>query len=313
MRSVLDPAIVRLASGQSDAFSREQLLALGVHDSLIHRRVSDGRWTKVHPGVFRLPGASHGWLGDLWAARLAVGPIAVVSHESAAQLHGLRNCATGLLTFTVPHGGHPRIKGAVVHQLRDHPTSWQLRHESGLHVTTVERTLVDLAATTSHARLDKVVEEAILDRRLTWLTLAHALGQIARPGKPGIKKMARILDAHVGGRAVSQSVLERVLLEVLEAGALPMPIVQFVHPAGAALPGCVDAAFVAEQLIVETDGRRWHTRIADLARDHERDSLAAREGWQTLRFLHEHLIGDPGSVAATVREVLRVRGSFLAA
>jgi very-short-patch-repair endonuclease len=60
-------------------------------------------------------------------------------------------------------------------------------------------------------------------------------------------------------------------------------------------------------MLLEADGRRWHTRIRDLRRDHERDAEVARAGWITLRFMHEQLVGAPGEVAATVADVRQVR------
>jgi very-short-patch-repair endonuclease len=62
---------------------------------------------------------------------------------------------------------------------------------------------------------------------------------------------------------------------------------------------------------LEPRTRRWHTRIRDLRRDHLRDAEAARAGWQTLRFLYEEIVGDPGNVAATVADVRLARtGEF---
>ncbi|MGH9113554.1 MAG: hypothetical protein ACRDZN_14850, partial [Acidimicrobiales bacterium] len=59
------------------------------------------------------------------------------------------------------------------------------------------------------------------------------------------------------------------------------------------------------------DGRRWHTRIRDLRRDHLRDAEAARAGWQTLRFLYEEICESPGEVVATAADVRRVRSQQL--
>ena len=73
------------------------------------------------------------------------------------------------------------------------------------------------------------------------------------------------------------------------------------------MSGLVDAAYCDVRLILEADGRRWHTRIRDLRRDHLRDAEAARVGWQTLRFLYEEIVGDPGNVAATVADVRLAR------
>jgi very-short-patch-repair endonuclease len=60
-------------------------------------------------------------------------------------------------------------------------------------------------------------------------------------------------------------------------------------------------------MLLEADGRRWHTRVRDIRRDHERDSEAARVGWVTLRFVYEQLVSAPDDVAATVADVRQVR------
>ena len=87
---------------------------------------------------------------------------------------------------------------------------------------------------------------------------------------------------------------------------------QFPFPGRQITKGCVDAAYVDAKLVIEVDGRSWHTRIADVKRDHERDADAARSGWQTLRLLWEHVVGDPEGSAAVVRDVLRERRLQLA-
>ena len=65
------------------------------------------------------------------------------------------------------------------------------------------------------------------------------------------------------------------------------------------------AAFITTiaLLIVEADGRRWHTRTADFARDRRRDRQAATRGWLTVRISWEELMSDPGGVAADLRAV----------
>jgi very-short-patch-repair endonuclease len=71
----------------------------------------------------------------------------------------------------------------------------------------------------------------------------------------------------------------------------------------------VDGCDPAAKLIVETDGRRWHTRIAQLKLDHDRDREAARAGYETLRFLHEDVVAN---LDATIAEILEVRDARLA-
>ena len=144
--------LLELASRQHGCFSRRQALNAGVGDDAIKQRLNAARWLWLAPGVYGLPGWPGSWMRSLWAAHLDVGPHSVVSHEAAATLHQLTSFRAGALTLTVPHGDHQRVGEATVHQSRDLAAS-HCTVVGGLPVTTVVRTLVDLAAITGPARL----------------------------------------------------------------------------------------------------------------------------------------------------------------
>ena len=177
----------------------------------------------------------------------------------------------------------------------------------GLQGTTIERTVVDLAAVLTRPRLRFVLDELFSGQRASQVSLGRCLAETARPGKPGIRKLARLLDDFGPGYVPPASRLEQTLFDVLHAGGLPAPVRQYPFPGRQRVDGCVDAAYPDVRLILEADGRRWHSRVQDLRRDHGRDADAARAGWQTLRFLHEHIVGDPLGVCATVRDTRAAR------
>jgi very-short-patch-repair endonuclease len=62
----------------------------------------------------------------------------------------------------------------------------------------------------------------------------------------------------------------------------------------------VDAYIASWRLIVEGDGRRWHTRRADMARDRLRDNEATAHGFAVLRFIYEQLRDEPENVIDTL-------------
>jgi very-short-patch-repair endonuclease len=93
----------------------------------------------------------------------------------------------------------------------------------------------------------------------------------------------------------------------LAAGGLPAPARQTPLPGRGLAEGLVDASYRDARLILEADGRRWHTRIRDLAKDHLRDAEAARVGWETLRFVYEQIVEEPDEVCATVADVRAIR------
>lgn len=312
MQREVDAAIVAVAAGQELRFSRAQALAAGASPSLIDRRRRSGAWLDLGNGVYAFPWAPDTLRGDLWRAVLAIGDPVVVSHEAAARLHGMRGAGSRPVVVTRPHSSFTGIAGVTVHQISDSvPAFWTTI--DGLPVTTPARTLVDGAASWHPSRLRLVTEDAVIRRLTSLAEVAAALGAVARPGKPGVRKLLRLL-AILGddGRVPPESELERLLFGVLDAGGEPPPQRQVPLPGRQAIRGLVDAAYVAERLIVEGDGRTWHGRYQAMARDRERDAEAARAGWQTLRFVIEHLTTAPGWVVETVRETRLARQALLA-
>lgn len=142
------------------------------------------------------------------------------SHESAAALHELTSFRPGPLTLTVAHGAHQRPGEATVHQSRDLATVHCVRID-GFPVTTVERTLIDLAATTRRARLALALDDACLTRRCRLQDVRALYEELRRPGKPGTRRLGLLLAARGPGYVPPDSVLERRLLRVLSRGGIP--------------------------------------------------------------------------------------------
>src|SRR3954462_12230706 len=115
----VDRWIAVLAMTRCGVFTRPQVLGFGGTDELIRCRVRQGRWLRMEPGVYALAGAPPSWHQRLWVARLTAEFFAVVSHESAAAFHRWPGFPSGVLSFLVPHGAHPRVAGANFHETRD--------------------------------------------------------------------------------------------------------------------------------------------------------------------------------------------------
>ena len=302
----VDALLYAFAIAQCGVFTRRHVLDLGGSDDLIRRRLRSGRWERVAPGVYRLAGSPPTWRQRLWIARFAVDPLAVVSHESAGALRRWPGFAEGPVVLLVAHGAHPRVTGATVHQTRD---LWMVDTEviDGLPVTTPARTLLDLASTgTSKARLAAATDHAVTRREATYQQIQAELSAQARRGKRGIRLLTSVLDARLG-EATPQSELERRHFELYDRFGGPRPVPQWPYPGREQVPGCADAGFPDALLAVETDGRKWHTRVADLKRDHHRDAEAARAGVQVLRLLFEDVVGDPHGTWSLVQETRRTR------
>lgn len=238
-----------------------------------------------------------------WVALLAAGPDAVLSFETAGRIHRVSNVpATGPTVLTVPHSGWQRLPGITIHQLNDlHPG--HVTTVEGLPVTTLERTIVDLAAVWRRGRLRMAVEDAVAAKRTTDAAIGACLRSVARRGKPGVRNLAAVLDDRGPGKAVPTSQLERSFLALVRPSALPEPTTQYPIPRTDGVRNLADTAWPAVKLIVEVDGRRWHQRLADMKRDRDRDLQAAAAGWLVVRLLHEHVVGAPEE---TIRELLAI-------
>ncbi|MGQ0804488.1 MAG: type IV toxin-antitoxin system AbiEi family antitoxin domain-containing protein [Actinomycetota bacterium] len=304
---LVDDAVVDLAERQHGVFSRPQALDLGASSWLIQRRVAAGVWIPVAEGVYRLRGFPRSWCASLMTAVLATAGPAVVSHEAAAALHGLDTFPRGPVVLTVRHGAGRLKDLARAHQLDD-LLAEHVTERSGLPVTTVARTIVDLTAVCRRGRVDHALDDALAARRITIEEVVACFDAVCRRGKPGMRLMRALLAEHLPGYVPPSTDLERLLLRVLRNGGLPRPALQYPFPGRLPGEGWVDAAYAEAQLVIEADSRRWHTRKRDFAVDRQRDNETTLAGWRVLRFTWDDLIHRPEWVVSAVRAILEAVG-----
>lgn len=292
-----------IAADQAGAVARAQMLGVGGSESTITRRVADGRLLPELPGVYVVAGAPATVAQRRWVALLGVGPAAVLSFETAGRIHRVTGVSDrGPTIVTVPHSGWQRLPGVVVHQISDLTDEHVVRID-GFPVTSLERTIVDLAAVWRRGRLRIAVEDAVASKRTTDARIGDCLRSVARRGKPGVRNLAAVLDDRGPGKATPTSQLERDFLVLVRRSPMEEPLSQYPMPRDDGVRNLADFAWPEIKLIVEVDGRRWHQRLADMKKDRDRDLKAAAAGWLVVRLLHEHVVGAP---AETIRELLEV-------
>jgi hypothetical protein len=295
-----------LAGRQSGAFAFAQALKVGYPRATISRRLASGAWARLHPGVYAVAATPVTRELELWAALLAAGPQAVLSHESALLVHGAEDLPPTPITLTNPHGLHHRLDGVIVHQIDDLAPRHRKMVE-GMPISKPARSVVEVAATCGVATVGRVADDLVRAGRTSYAAIATVLADVARPGKPGVETVAAVLDARTGGYVPPASELERLLFATLEAGGLPAPVRQARLPGRGPVSGLVDGAYLDARIVLEADGRRWHTRMDAARRDRERDAQVVRAGWVPLRFLYEQLRGDPGGVCEVVADTRALR------
>lgn len=175
----------RLAShslSQAGIFSRDQALRSGFTRSQIQRRLEIGEWSIVLPSIYRYSGDPLTFEGEIFAAVLWAGPGTVASHRSAARLWGLPGFESAGPEVTVP--GHQRVcERVTVHR------SSVARHEvvrrGRLRLTSVARTILDLAGETSDEALEAIIDFAVVRGLVTRSRLIAILEQRCAKGRGG--------------------------------------------------------------------------------------------------------------------------------
>jgi very-short-patch-repair endonuclease len=275
--------------------NRRQLLEGGWGRGKIEHRLRNGRLHLIYPGVYAVGHPELTLRGEWLAAVMACEPNAVLSHESAAALWGLRRHRRRAAHVTVSGGGRRGPGGIVVHRTRRLEEDARAIRD-GIPVTSVERTLIDLAAGLEPRELARALEEA---DRLHLLRL-RVLNALLR-GSNGRRGGAKLRELLAGYQLPpdSRSELERRFLELVEQARLPRPATN-VSIAGFE----VDAVWIKEKLVVELDGFAYHGTRQAFERDRERDSVLQIAGYRVLRLTWRRLTSDPGGVIRDLRRLL---------
>jgi very-short-patch-repair endonuclease len=269
--------------------SRAQALEAGVTDRAIERRLQNGKLQRVHRGVYAVGYRSASPLTRAMAAVLACRPGAALSHRSAAALWEL-GVAWGdavEVTAAVEH----RCDGVIAHQSRS-LTAEHITVRAGIPVTTVARTLIDLADVLADRALARAVNEAQVRYRVQ----LDALLKDA-PGRRGAARLRAILERSAG--APTRSALEDMFLALIDRAALARPEVN-QRVAGYE----VDMLWRRQRLIVELDGRRFHDHPRAFERDRERDADLAAAGFTVVRVTWQRLLRQPLREAQRLRALL---------
>jgi len=294
--------VLQVAALQHGVFSRRQWLAHGLPPRTLSRRILEGRFEALGEGAILVAGVSRTLRADLAAATLVV-PDSVVSHEAAAELHELPHVPRGVRVVMTPHRNANSSQLAQVRRTTHLPDADRTVMDR-LPATSLARTILDLGRVVGARRLTAVIDHALSRRLLTPPELFAAFDSYARRGRPRVRFLRRVLTTFAATDGIPESVLERDLLELLDRAGLPAPIVQFRLPWREQVVGIADLAWPSQCLVVEADGRTWHTRTEDFERDRHRDNVAQVHGWRALRFTYAMLRHRPDEVVAMVRTCL---------
>jgi very-short-patch-repair endonuclease/predicted transcriptional regulator of viral defense system len=284
--------LAALAGRQHGVVSVGQLRELGLSKHAVRNAVRRVRLLRLHTGVYALGHLALTVDSRRMAAVLSCGRGALLSHRAGAALQGLIPSSPRFdVTVLGNRRGQPGI--AVHRTARLHPDDCDMVR--GIPVTSVARTLVDLADVLDEQRLAKAVHEAEVQRRFDLNEIQQALDRL--PGRRGRHRLQRALVAHRPQPNFTRTRAERRFLRLCERNHLPRPQTNVWIGDQE-----VDAYWDDLGVAVEVDGGEAHLTRRAFQEDRARDRRLAALGIRVVRVTWADL-DDEDRLAAELRAV----------
>ncbi len=289
-----------LAEEQHSVVSVEQMMECGASRTWIARRAADGFILREGPSVWRIAGVRRTFETQAMAAVLSVRGPALVSHRSAAFLHGIEPVLEPVtLEIVVPRHRRPRRRmGIRVHESLAFDLAEPAERE-GIPITGVSRTILDCAP--MFERPVRLLDDALRQRMVTWeelwrCYLAHnVVGRNVRPFREIL--LQRDGNAPPVGEFASR------MAEMLIGAGLPQPV--FEHPV--VVDGheyFLDLAWPSRMVAVECNDAGSHHTPKAFRRDPMKRNRCERAGWLYLEFTWWDMVDNPAEVLALVGSAL---------
>lgn len=293
--------LAEIARRQLGLASIEQLVEIGLSREAIRRRTVSGTLVKVGVHVYAVAGSPRTWEQSALAACLDRGEGALLSHLTAARVLHLDAPIDAAVHVTVPLGRTSRTPcdEVVIHRTRALATGDRSRC-GPLPITSVRRTLVDLATMLGPTTLGRAVDDALCRRLVTPAELRQTVEQLAARRRRGAHVLTELLGPWTAGARMESVAEARFLRALLDAG-LPKPQRQLVIADDFGVIGRVDFAWPGQMVLLEVDGFRWHANPASQAADSERSNRLAAAGWTVLRATPAELDRAPRAILAALR------------
>ena len=298
--------IAEKATDQGGVVSLNQLREEGVSRRRAAERGQANSLHRIHRGVYTVGHRAVSRATLLRAALLACGEGAVISHGTAAAVHGLWDKPPRLIDVTVPVEAGRKIDGIRCRRCR-YPQPEEIENRAGIVVTTPARTFVDLAGMVGLKTLRKTVGRGAIRRKLDLQAVDLAIYDAK--GRRGLEALElallpyRTKDGKVPD--VRSDFETLVLPELLDRG-LPRPGCNvWLHVEGERF--LVDFLWEQAGVIVETDGRETHETPEAFQKDRRRDQFLASAGYRVLRVTWDQIHGEGDAVLDRVSRALSLR------
>jgi very-short-patch-repair endonuclease len=287
--STVEATLAEMAGRSHGVVTRAQLLAAGITRDEIDHRLSLGALLREHRGVYRVGHRARSVEARYLAAVWACGEGAVLSGRAAAHLWGILKGAAPAPEVTAHT--ERRVHGLTTHRARH----IERTTHRGIPITTVPRTLVDLAAHLPLDALARACHEAGVIHDTTPRQVEAVLAK-----RPRVKGATRLRAVTSGDVQVTLSELERQFRERLRAAGLPLPKTN--KPAHGRR---VDCRWPDHRLTVELDSYRYHRSRHAWEQDRRREREARARGDEFRRYTYGDVLQSPRLMLAELSALLR--------
>ena len=277
--------MARLAARQHGVVNTKQLRFLGFSAREIELRIQSGRLHPVQRGVYAVGHPLLSLRGRRMAAVLRGGARTLLSHRPAGDEWGLRPWS-GETAITVPGKGR-RIPGVEIHASTIPPD--ERTKLNGIPITTVPRTLLDLATVLDATQLLMAVNTAESRQLTDSLSLPALLDR--HRGERGAGALRKALDSAGLGAGVTSSALEESFVRFAGETSLPRPELN----APIEVDGrfyVADCLWRSQRVIVELQSLRHHSTRGAMAADAERTRALTLMGWTVIYVTAAQLLAE---------------------
>jgi hypothetical protein len=306
MSAEVPPKLGLKVANQAGIITRKQAMGAGMSSRAIEWKIAAGRWQQVYRGVYATFTGSLSRQATLWATVLYAGEKAVLSHESAGEVHGLVDRPVAAIHTTVPAGRRVRpVPGLVIH-VSDQPTRLEEYPRGQVPATVVEDTIIDLAESCQdvydvYGWVTRAFGRKNVRVNPVMLLLAVRL-------RKKLRWRTELNEAIVAAAGGAHSALEILWDRNVErAHGLPISSKQVPFKKKDGTTGYRDREYSLWRLIIELDGKRAHPG-EQWASDRARDRQAAVAGGNTLRYGWRETRYEACDTAVEVTWVLWRRG-----
>ncbi len=282
--------------------------AAGIPRHAVRTSTERGVLERLDTATYRVRGWPASYPQRAMRATLTAGAEAMASHRTAALLRGLDGIRAAPVEVLVPRWARRTGRHACLVHESLHIDETDRDSLGPIPVTSIPRTLIDLASVEPPRVVEQVMEDAFRRRLCSVQDVVDRFVRLPVRGRRGASTVRALLSDRAGEFVPTGSDFELRVLHLLEGAGIPSPVRQFEVDILGDRTIRLDLAWPGVLVAVECDGVYHHGTAIALRWDDRRQNQLVLGGWLVLRFTWADLTTRPDEVVAIVRSALQTRG-----